>query len=60
MDIQRGGSQPSSTGPAEWFTGTVRIDPLFQPSAPSRVFGASVTFEPVLAPHGIPIRWAKS
>ena len=46
MDIQRSGSQPSSKGPAEWFAGTVRIDPLFQPIAPARAFGASVTFEP--------------
>jgi quercetin dioxygenase-like cupin family protein len=47
MDIKRGGSQPSITGPAEWFTGTVRIDPLFlKANDPSRVTGASVTFEP--------------
>src|SRR5436309_2071106 len=46
MDIKRVGTQPSSKGPAEWFTGTVRIDPLFQPHAPARAAGASVTFEP--------------
>ena len=46
MDIKRIGSQPSSKGPADWFTGTVRIDPLFQTSAPARLAGASVTFEP--------------
>lgn len=47
MKIKRNGSQPSIQGPAEWFTGTVRIDPLFlQPNTPSRVTGASVTFEP--------------
>jgi quercetin dioxygenase-like cupin family protein len=46
MDIKRSGSQSSSKGPAEWFTGIVRIDPLFQAPAPARVFGASVTFEP--------------
>ena len=46
MDIKRSGSQPSGIGPAEWFTGTVRIDPLFQASDPARVSGASVTFEP--------------
>jgi quercetin dioxygenase-like cupin family protein len=46
MEIQRNGSQPSSTGPAEYFTGTVRIDPLFQPSDPGRTLGAYVTFEP--------------
>ena len=46
MEIKKAGSQPSGRGPAEWFTGTVRIDPLFQPAEPSRVAGASVTFEP--------------
>jgi quercetin dioxygenase-like cupin family protein len=46
MNITRVGSQPSGKGPAEWFTGTVRIDPLFQPEAPARAAGASVTFEP--------------
>jgi quercetin dioxygenase-like cupin family protein len=46
MDIKRSGSQPSSKGAAECFTGTVRIDPLFQANAPARALGASVTFEP--------------
>jgi quercetin dioxygenase-like cupin family protein len=46
MDIKRNGSQPSSKGPADWFTGTVRIDPLFQANAPARALSASVTFEP--------------
>jgi quercetin dioxygenase-like cupin family protein len=46
MDIKRNGSQPSSTGPADWFSGTVRIDPLFQAPDPARVAAASVTFEP--------------
>src|ERR1700739_248987 len=46
MDIKRSGSQPSSKGPAEYFTGTVRIDPLFQANNPARAVGASVTFEP--------------
>jgi quercetin dioxygenase-like cupin family protein len=46
MEIKRIGSQPSSKGPADWFTGTVRIDPLFEAPAPARVRGASVTFEP--------------
>ena len=46
MDIKRIGSQPSRQGPADWFTGTVRIDPLFQASPPARVSGVSVTFEP--------------
>src|SRR3989441_10256946 len=46
MEIKRIGSQPSVKGPSEWFTGTVRIDPLFQAPDPALVQGASVTFEP--------------
>jgi len=46
MDIKRIGSQASAKGPAEYFTGTVRVDPLFQAPNPARVVGASVTFEP--------------
>jgi quercetin dioxygenase-like cupin family protein len=46
MDITRIGSQASTKGPTDWFTGTVRIDPLFQANAPARAAGASVTFEP--------------
>ncbi len=46
MDIKRSGSQPSGKGPSEYFTGTVRIDPLFEAPDPARVVGASVTFEP--------------
>ena len=46
MDIKRNGSQPSNKGPAENFTGNVRIDPLFQAPDPARVGVASVTFEP--------------
>jgi len=46
MDITRAGSKPSSKGPADWFTGTVRIDPLFTAPAPARAAGAKVTFEP--------------
>lgn len=46
MDITRIGSKPSGKGPADWFTGAVRIDPLFQAPNPGRVSGASVTFEP--------------
>lgn len=46
MEIRPVGSQPSNRGPAEWFTGAVRIDPLFQPQPPARAAGASVTFEP--------------
>jgi len=46
MDIKRSGSQPSGKGQAEYFTGTVRIDPLFEAPDPARVLGAHVTFEP--------------
>jgi quercetin dioxygenase-like cupin family protein len=46
MDIKRNGSQSSGKGPAEWFTGTVRIDPLFDAHDPARAAGAAVTFEP--------------
>ena len=44
--IKKSGSQPSVRGPNEWFTGSVRIDPLFGATEPSRVSGALVTFEP--------------
>lgn len=46
MDIKRSGSQPSGKGPAEYFTGQVRIDPLFNPPEPARIATAHVTFEP--------------
>jgi quercetin dioxygenase-like cupin family protein len=46
MEIKRNGSRPSGKGPADWFTGTVRIDPLLDVPEPARVAGASVTFEP--------------
>src|SRR5215510_5686288 len=46
MKITRSGSQPSGKGPADYFTGAVRVDPLFQAPDPARVVGASVTFEP--------------
>ncbi len=46
MEIKRIGSQPSVKGPADWFTGTVRIDPLFDPNASARAGAANVTFEP--------------
>src|SRR5882762_12016255 len=46
MEIKRVGTQPSTKGPVDWFTGTVRIDPLFQANAPARAAGANVTFEP--------------
>lgn len=46
MDIKRAGSQPSGKGPADWFSGTVRIDPLFAVAPPSRAAANAVTFEP--------------
>src|SRR6184192_4318842 len=46
MEIKKAGSQPSAKGPSDWFTGTVRIDPLFQAPDPALVQSASVTFEP--------------
>jgi quercetin dioxygenase-like cupin family protein len=46
MEIKRSGSEASRKGPAEWFTGAVRVDPLFQAPEPARVTGGHVTFEP--------------
>src|SRR6266446_2592370 len=46
MEIKRSGSQPSTKGSGDWFTGTVRIDPLFETPEPARVRCASVTFQP--------------
>ena len=46
MDILRNGSRPSGKGPAEYFSGSVRIDPLFNPPEPARIATALVTFEP--------------
>jgi quercetin dioxygenase-like cupin family protein len=46
MEIKRAGSQPSAPGPANWFTGTVRIDPLFSVKPPARTAANAVTFEP--------------
>ncbi|HEX3894056.1 MAG TPA: cupin domain-containing protein [Terracidiphilus sp.] len=46
MEIKRVGSRPSGKGPADWFTGVVRVDPLFDAPEPARVVGAQVTFEP--------------
>src|SRR5438445_8121059 len=45
MEIKKVGSRPSAKGSSEWFTGTVRVDPLFHAPDPARVSGASVTFE---------------
>lgn len=46
MHITRAGTSPSSKGPADWFTGAVRVDPMFNTADPERVQGAHVTFEP--------------
>ena len=46
MEIRRAGSRPSGKGPAEHFTGSVRVDPLFEAAEPARAVGAMVTFEP--------------
>jgi quercetin dioxygenase-like cupin family protein len=46
MNITRAGSQPSAKGSGDWFTGTVRIDPVFQTLSPARAAGAALTFEP--------------
>ena len=46
MELKRNGSQFSARGPAEYFTGTVRVDPLFKAPTPARASGAYVTFEP--------------
>ncbi len=46
MEIKRSGSRPSGTGPADYFSGSVRVDPLFEAPLPARGFGANVTFEP--------------
>lgn len=46
MEIKRSGTQPSTSGNADWFTGTVRIDPLFQVTTPARTAANAATFEP--------------
>jgi quercetin dioxygenase-like cupin family protein len=51
IDIKRNGSRPSSKGSPDWFTGTVRVDPLFQPQSPARTSAAQVTFEPGAHTH---------
>ena len=51
MQIYRAGSRPSGKGPADWFTGTVRIDPLFPVAPPARSAGNLVTFEPGARTH---------
>jgi quercetin dioxygenase-like cupin family protein len=51
MQITRAGSRPVNPGPSDWFTGNVRIEPLFSAPAPARVVGASVTFAPGARTH---------
>jgi len=46
MELKRNGTQPSAKGPEDWFTGSVRIDPLFDPNEARRAAAATVTFEP--------------
>jgi quercetin dioxygenase-like cupin family protein len=58
MELKRAGSQPSQKGPVEFFTGSVRIDPLNAPPEPARATTAYVTFEPG-ARRGTPIPWAR-
>ena len=50
MEIKRNGLQPSGKGSADYSTGAVRVDPLYQPPDPARVTGGSVTFDPVPIP----------
>jgi hypothetical protein len=56
MDIKRSGSRASQKGPAEWFTGTVRVDPLFQAQEPVALAEATSPSSPARAPTGIRIR----
>jgi quercetin dioxygenase-like cupin family protein len=59
MEIRRCGSQPSFPGPAEHFTGTVRLDPLFQGKELARATGSTVTFEPGARPAWPRTPWAR-
>ncbi|WP_315821256.1 hypothetical protein [Paraflavitalea speifideaquila] len=59
MDITRIGSKPSGKGPGDWFTGNVRIDPLFDANEARRAAAANVTFEPGAERPGTPIRLGK-
>ena len=59
MDIKRNGSRPSTTPPEAYFTGSVRVEPVFQVGDPVRLNGGSVTFEPGARTAGIPIRSAR-
>jgi len=55
MELKRNGTQPSGKGPEEYFTGTVRIDPLFESPEPARTRGGVLRLSQVLDPHGTPI-----
>jgi hypothetical protein len=59
MDITRNGSRPSNKGPEAYFSGSVRVDPVFQVGEPVRLNAGNVTFEPAHAPHGIRTRSVK-
>jgi hypothetical protein len=59
MDVRRNGTQPSGKGPADHFTGTVRIDPLFEAPDPARVRGQLSPSSSAPAPPGTPTRLAK-
>ena len=59
MEIKRSGSQPSGKGPAEWFTGTVRIDPLFSPPDPARAPARASPSSQARARRGTPTRSAR-
>ena len=59
MEIFRAGQTPSRQGPADWFTGRVRIDALFNPAVPDRVQGAMSRSSRARAPPGTPIRSAR-
>jgi hypothetical protein len=59
MDIKRTGSRPSGRGPAEYFTGCVRIDPLFDAPEPARAAARTSRSNPARAPPGTPIRSAR-
>jgi len=60
MELKRNGSQPSAKGPTEYFTGTVRVDPLFTSTAPARTSAAVVTFEPGSRSNWHSHPWARS
>ncbi len=59
VTVSPAGSQTTTAGPSEYFTGTAKFDSRFQHAEPARVGGGIVTFEAARAPHGIPIRWGK-